>query len=254
MNNKVANYLAEYLKGYATTFRVDDTTGKTDVKLTTRRNTAINKGANLLISIHHNAFTGKWNNATGTEVFRHSLYAHKDTKKLAKRMSELISKETGLKNRGSKTALFTVIATSKIPCLLCEGGFMDGNYDYKLILSDIGQRAYAKGVADAIIEYYNLKKETVENKPKTSQYTKGLYKTLYNMKVRTGAGTNYRAKKKSELTKDGQKNATITGCYKKGTIFTAQNIINNSDGSVWAKSPSGYICIKDKKQVYCKKV
>lgn len=92
-------------------------------------------------------------------------------------------------------------------------------------------------------------KVTVNNK-----YTTGNYKTLYNMKVRTGAGTNYRAKKKSELTKNGQKNATVFGCYKKGTIFTAKKIINNSDNSVWAQTPSGYICIKDKNGIYCGKI
>ena len=92
-------------------------------------------------------------------------------------------------------------------------------------------------------------KVTINNK-----YTTGNYKTLYNMKVRTGAGTNYRAKKKSELTKSGQKNATIFGAYKKGTIFTAKKIINNTDGSVWAQTPSGYICIKDKKGTYCGKI
>lgn len=87
-----------------------------------------------------------------------------------------------------------------------------------------------------------------------NKYTTGNYKTLYNMKVRTGAGTNYRAKKKKELTKSGQKNATLTGSYKKGTIFTAKKIITNKDGSIWGESPSGFICIKDDKQEYCKKI
>ena len=92
-------------------------------------------------------------------------------------------------------------------------------------------------------------KVTVSNK-----YTTGNYKTLYNMKVRVGAGTNYRAKKKSELTKSGQKNATIFGAYKKGTIFTAKKIITNKDGSIWAQTPSGFICIKDSKGTYCGKI
>lgn len=158
LNNAVANYLAEYLKGYATTFRTDDTTGKTDVKLSTRRNNAVNKGANLLISIHHNAYNGKWNSATGVEVFRHTLYSHKQAKDLTSKLAEAISKGTGLKNRGSKTALFTVIATSKIPCVLCEGGFMDSNNDSKYIRTEEGQKAYAKAIANTIISYYGLKK------------------------------------------------------------------------------------------------
>lgn len=157
LNNAVATYLAEYLKGYATTFRTDDTTGKTDVKLSTRRNNAVNKGAKLLISIHHNAFTGKWNDATGVSVYRHTLYSHKEAKDLTVKLSAAMSKETGLRNRGAKTAMFTVIATSKIPCVLCEGGFMDSKNDSKYIRTEEGQRAYAKAVADTIISYYELK-------------------------------------------------------------------------------------------------
>lgn len=158
LNNAVANYIAEYLKGYATTFRVDDTTGKTDIALNTRRNNAVNKGANLLISIHHNAYTGKWNDATGVEAFRHTLYSHKQAKELNGKLAEAISKSTGLKNRGAKKGLLGVIATSKIPCVLCEGGFMDSRNDNKVITSVEGQKAYAKAVADTIISYYGLKK------------------------------------------------------------------------------------------------
>lgn len=99
---------------------------------------------------------------------------------------------------------------------------------------------------------------TVKPKPVTvkNTYIKGVYQALYNMKVRTGAGTNFRHKFKRELSRDGQKNCVfgIYGTYKKGTIFTAQTIITNLDNSVWAKTPSGFICIRDKSYEYCKKV
>ncbi len=77
----------------------------------------------------------------------------------------------------------------------------------------------------------------VTNPVKTPVYTKGIYEALYNMKVRTGAGTQFRHKLKRELTRDGQKNCVfgLWGTYKVGTRFTAQAIINNLDGSVWAK-------------------
>lgn len=166
LNDKVADYLAEYLKGYAETFRVDDTTGKTDIALTTRRKNAVNKGAKLLISTHHNALSGKWNNATGVEVYRHTLYSHKEAKELTSKLVSAISKATGLKNRGAKTAMFTVIATSKIPCVLCEGGFMDGKNDSEYIRTEKGQRAYAKAIADTIISYYGLKKASATVKEK----------------------------------------------------------------------------------------
>lgn len=91
----------------------------------------------------------------------------------------------------------------------------------------------------------------------TPSYKTGDYVTLDIMRVRTGAGTNYRQKKVKELTVDGRRNATSTNgnalaCYKKGTVFTALSITKKGN-DYWAKTPSGYICIQQGKTVYCKK-
>lgn len=80
-----------------------------------------------------------------------------------------------------------------------------------------------------------------------TEYKTGNYKTLNNMYVRAGAGTTYRIKKVSELTTDGKKHATsknpnANAIYKKGTIYTAREIINQN--GIWALTPSGYVCIK----------
>lgn len=89
-------------------------------------------------------------------------------------------------------------------------------------------------------------------------YETGNYQCLYNMNVRTGAGTDFAKKKVSELTEDGKAHATSqnmndNAIYKKDTVFTAKEIIYNED-SVWARSPSGYICIADTELVYCQRV
>lgn len=78
-------------------------------------------------------------------------------------------------------------------------------------------------------------------------YQTGNYVTLYNMYVRAGAGTTYRIKKVSELSEDGKRHATSTNpnafaVYKKGTVYTARQIINQN--GIWALTPSGYVCIK----------
>lgn len=91
------------------------------------------------------------------------------------------------------------------------------------------------------------------------QYTTGNYITKDIMRVRKGAGTNFKQIKVKDLTEDGKKNATTTrkealAAYKKGTLFTALEIINSKANGVWAKTPSGYVCVKDNKQVYCEKV
>ena len=90
------------------------------------------------------------------------------------------------------------------------------------------------------------------------KYIKGDYICGYDMKVRSGPGLNYTVKKVSELTADGKRNATTSNIYayavyKKGTIFTALSIFEEDDG-VWARTPSGYVCIRDTQTLYCSKV
>ena len=88
----------------------------------------------------------------------------------------------------------------------------------------------------------------------TPTYKAGVDYTLQaNMKVRTGAGTNYRQKKRSELTADGKAHA-LSGtyaCLKKGTKVTCLKVVK-SGSNVWLKIPSGYICAKQGNVIYAK--
>lgn len=83
----------------------------------------------------------------------------------------------------------------------------------------------------------------------------GVYQTLYNMNIRTGPnGAKVKVKNCTEAMKKAltstkpNDNAVI----KKGTNFTAIDIVDRN--GVWAKNYSGYICIKDNKKIYCKKI
>ena len=97
----------------------------------------------------------------------------------------------------------------------------------------------------------------IEDKPQKED--NNLYHTLYNMYVRYGAGYNYGTKLYKELTEDGKKNALdkyddCYAIYKKGTVFTALEVITNNDGSIWAHTPSGYVVIKGASGTYyCEK-
>ena len=89
------------------------------------------------------------------------------------------------------------------------------------------------------------------------KYDDGVYELLYNMKVRAGAGTNYKVKKVKNLTKDGKAH-TVSGnlnaeaVLRKGTRVTAQIVYKNKE--YWMKIPSGYICLERNNQVYAKKI
>ncbi|MCB5595122.1 hypothetical protein LIQ06_19670, partial [[Ruminococcus] gnavus] len=61
------------------------------------------------------------------------------------------------------------------------------------------------------------------------------------LKVRTGAGTNYRAKSHSELTVDGRKHdADGDGALDKGTRVSCLEVAKNGD-DIWIRTPSGWL-------------
>lgn len=159
LNDKVRDKVVAYLKDYdVEIIHTDNNEGNTDESLSSRWNKYMNAGVAAFVSIHHNAYTGKWNTATGVEVYTDKNPTAKD-KALANAIYTRLVKNTGLRGRGIKEYEFYVINQDKIPAVLVEGGFMDGKKDYKYITSEEGQTAYAKAVADGLIDFLDLKKK-----------------------------------------------------------------------------------------------
>lgn len=93
-------------------------------------------------------------------------------------------------------------------------------------------------------------------KPQTtnSEYIVGeTYALKSNMKVRTGAGTENRAKAKNELTADGQKHANESGCLVAGTRVTCKEV-KALGNDVWIRTPSGWIAAVYGGKVYAEHV
>lgn len=165
INDKVRDKVVAFLSAYdCEIVNTDNDEGVTDESLTSRLNKYRNAGVAAFVSIHHNAFTGNWNGATGVEVYTDNNPTEKDTELATAIYNRLVS-NTGLKGRGVKKAAFTVINQNTIPAVLVEGGFMDGTNDYKVITSDAGQTAYAKAVAEGLIEFLGLSKKAVTASP-----------------------------------------------------------------------------------------
>ena len=173
LNDKVRDKVVSLLKDYDVTFIFpDNNEGNTDEGLTTRRNMYVNKKADAAVSIHHNAYKGTWCTATGVEVYTDRNATAADIKLANAIYTRLV---TGLKGRGVKKTNWTVITQDKIPAVLVEGGFMDNKSDHAFITSASGQTAYAKAVAEGLIEFLGLTK-------------KSSTKTIY--RVQTGAFRN----------------------------------------------------------------
>lgn len=246
LNNAVCNYIEEYLKEYATIIRTDDTTGNTDVALADRRNKAINN-CNVLISIHHNALNDdRFSNVTGTETYTHTNYSNKQAKELSELLANNISSKTGLKNRGAKQLRLAVIATSKIPAILCEGGFMDGEKDSYYIRTEEGQKAYASAVAETLINYYNLKSQgttqtTVPNTVQEDRTIATIQSTLnsrYGLSIDVDNIYGKETKKalviglQTELNKQYNKNLSVDGIFGTKTKSACVNVKKGAQGNI----------------------
>lgn len=178
-NNKVVQALINRLNDYQNVqiTRLDDPTGKRDVPLKERTDKANKFKADILISVHHNANTGKWGAWTGTETYHYPTSSN--GKKLAQSIHPSVVKAYGLRDRGIKSANFHVLRESKMPAILIEGGFMDSTIDIKKLRDDNVLKRAGINIADAVAKYYKLKEKP---KPKP---TKG---KLY--KVQVGAFSN----------------------------------------------------------------
>lgn len=187
LNDKVRDKIVVLLKDYDVEFVfTDNDEGIKDEGLVARRTMYINEKVDAAVSIHHNAYKGTWCSATGVGVFVDKKATDADLK-LANLIQTKLPGYTGLKSRGVKRANFTVIYQNTVPAVLVEGGFMDNKKDHAVITSDAGQTAYAKAVAEALIEFLNLKKKTANNSTPTSDKTTN-NAVLY--RVQTGAFRN----------------------------------------------------------------
>ena len=159
LNDKVRDKVVELLNGYDCTFVfTDNDEGYTDESLAYRVRTYINANVDAFVSIHHNAYTSQWNQATGVEVYTDKNPTSKDIE-LANAIYKNLPKYTGLRGRGVKQENWYVINQNKIPAVLVEGGFMDSTIDYPVIISDEGQLAYARAVSEGLIAFLHLDKK-----------------------------------------------------------------------------------------------
>lgn len=225
MNDKVRDKIVTKLKDYDVKFIFpDNNEGSKDESLTSRRTMYVNAKVDAAVSIHHNAFQGKWGNHTGVCTFVDRACTSKDME-LAKCIQKRLPKYTGLRDRGIEKANFSVIYQNKVPAVLTEGGFMDSKIDYPVITSDEGQDAYSKAVAEGLIEFLNLKKKKAitVSKEKKESFKPYLVKiTAKTLNVRKGAGTKHKV-----VTK-----------VKKGEVYTIVDVKMNGK-TKWGLLKSG---------------
>lgn len=231
INDAVRDKAYELLEGYdVTVIFPDNNEGNVDEGLSTRKVMYINGKVDAAVSIHHNALKTVFNKVTGVEVWVDKNATAEDLR-LANLIYEKLVKYTGLPGRGIKRADFTVIYQNDIPAVLVEGGFMDGENDYKVITSEQGQLAYAKAVAEGLIEFLDLKKVANKNNSEAEVKTNNINSytvkiTTPELNVRKGPGTEY----------------AIVTTVKENEVYTIVAESTNGWGNL--KSGAGWISLK----------
>lgn len=152
LNDRIMDKAEAALAAYnCTVLRVDDTTGAKDISEANRVKTANNAGADIYISMHHNAGLGG-RSGGGTTVFYSRLKP--ELRAGAQRFYDAVVSKTGLKGNRSQKVIekgFYVIKNTKMPAYLIENGFMDSPTDVPIILSESHAEKTAQGVLNFLI-------------------------------------------------------------------------------------------------------
>lgn len=162
--------------------RVDDPTGRTDIPLKTRTERANAWRADVYVSFHHNANTGVWGDWGGVETYIYDgLASNTMANDLALRIQPRLVRAMGLRDRGTRKKNLHVLRETKMPAVLIEGGFMDSRTDIHSLRNPERLKAQGEAIAEALINYYELKKkmgiESDSVSDKTFRLVTGTFRT-----------------------------------------------------------------------------
>lgn len=254
-DRRVKNAVIKYLKAQGhTVYDCTDDAGTTQPKNLANIVAKCNAHTvDLDISIHLNAGGG-----TGCEVY----YTSSKGKTYAGKVSAAVASALGIKDRGAKESdTLYVLNHTTAPAILVECCFVDNKTDKaawdvdkcaKAIVEAVTGKAVSGGSSTPGSASSGSGNKTTSTSSTPFYKVGNTYTLQSNMVVRTGAGTNYRAKKHSELTADGRKHdKDKNGCLDKGTRITCQQV-KKSGSNIWVKCPSGWIAAYYNKKTYVK--
>lgn len=141
--------------------------GDTDVPLQTRVKRANNADADAYVSIHYNAFDGKFD---GYDPEGLSIHIHKGSvrgRKLAEAVLKHLKTGTSQKNRGIVESDFHVLRETKMVAILTENGFMDNKREAMLMINNDFQKEVAREHAMGLCDYFKVPYISESNKVET---------------------------------------------------------------------------------------
>lgn len=124
-------------------------TESVSASLAKRADIANKNNADLFVSIHCNAGGG-----TGTETYY--CTGSGAGKKLASFVQSELIDEVGLKNRGVKSAKYSVLKNTNMPAILVETAFIDNVDDAKYLQSTTERYKFAEAIAMGICDFVGI--------------------------------------------------------------------------------------------------
>lgn len=181
LNNRICDKVEQNLKAYTgySLLRIDDTTGNSDITVADRAKKANGFGADIYISVHHNAGI---NGGTGGGIVAYT-YTKVDqtTKDWQKLLYEKLIEKTSLKGNRAQplsSADLGECRLTKMPAVLLECGFMDSATDVPVILSEDFANKCAEAITEAIVQKGGLTKI-----PTTQGNSENKQEVLYRVQV-----------------------------------------------------------------------
>ncbi|MBN2884236.1 MAG: N-acetylmuramoyl-L-alanine amidase [Clostridia bacterium] len=128
-----------------------------ETSLGARTNLANAKGADAYISIHYNAFDGKFDAYDPEGISVHIYPGSTSGRKLGEAILKYLIQGTSQKNRGIVESNFHVLRETKMVAILSENGFMDNKREAMLMLDAAFQKEVAVEHAKGICDYFGVK-------------------------------------------------------------------------------------------------
>ena len=226
-NKAVSEYLAAALKRCGiNTMYTADMTGKTDIPLNSRSNTANKKGADILISNHYNAIGSSqaWQSRVKGLLVLRTKNASSKSIRLGKLAVKHLEKDINYEYsyglmRDVDMSGFTlaILRQTNMPAILIEYGFMDYEKEAKLMLDKKHQK--------------KCEVKNTDDKPQVASKTKYLRIIADSVNIHSSADFN---------------SSSVVGEVKKGDVYTIAQKIERTGTDMYKLKSGVYITASTK--------
>ena len=179
LNDRICDRVEQLLRDYEgyELLRLDDSDdGQENIALAARVGAANKWGADLYLSVHHNAGI---NGGSGGGIVAYSYPgAGSATKAWRDAFYDALIGRTGLKgnrSQGKAEGDYYVLRETAMPAVLLELGFMDSKTDVPIILSAKYAECCAQAIVEVLVKRGKLTKK-VEPEPTSPKETAAIYK------------------------------------------------------------------------------